>query len=602
MASNFIGAIITLTSVSDIRYVGRLHSIDHQESTISLENVSSRGTENRKPQNEYVPPNDRIYDFVVFRAKDVKDLAVEQAPPPVTTASVPDDPAIMGGTTQSRPAPHSPSNTQAYPHPASPYAQHPLGPGGPYGGYPMPAGRPPSGPPPGAAWGPPPPHGMYPPPPPPGPYGGYAMRPGYPPSPAGGSPLMPRGVNGAPVPSPQQPAPLPTSSAVPSGSTAASAAPAASAPATQNAPPSIPQATKPTAAEVSIPKSAPTSEQRKDVPAPPSGPRSQPPAPSSPAAEKTISEPKAENKSAASVPATAATPSGPSVPPALMQNAAQSNLDKIEQALGQMSMSAATGPVGPTPGNGLPSTPAALPHTRSGGGRKDGNNRGIRPPPPHHAFSNGGHPRGPPHAQSQSYQQPSGRTVIPAAEFDFAESNARFDKSSVAKEAGGVVDSDSDLDSDDSDDEEPADPSGRAAKPRRQSALSAGGGAAGANKAQFYDKTTSFFDSISSDLKPEADNGRPMNAGGQVRGRQWRDEERTRNMSTFGEVGGQVGFNGSGGFNQGGGRGNGYRGGRGGRGGGRGGRGGGSGWNGGGYERQYNPRDRYPQDIQYTQN
>jgi hypothetical protein len=93
-------AIITLTSVSDIRYVGRLHSIDHQESTISLENgpsfppsaagawrraahlaadaslallrpprppVSSRGTETRKPQDQFVPPSDRVYDFVVFR-------------------------------------------------------------------------------------------------------------------------------------------------------------------------------------------------------------------------------------------------------------------------------------------------------------------------------------------------------------------------------------------------------------------------------------------------------------------------------------------------------------------------------------------------------
>lgn len=34
-------AQITLTSVSDIRYVGRLHSIDHAESTISLENGAS---------------------------------------------------------------------------------------------------------------------------------------------------------------------------------------------------------------------------------------------------------------------------------------------------------------------------------------------------------------------------------------------------------------------------------------------------------------------------------------------------------------------------------------------------------------------------------
>ena len=52
------------------------------------------GTEGRRGDSD-IPPSDAIYDFIVFKAADVKNLQVEQ-PPPNTASNVPDDPAIVG--------------------------------------------------------------------------------------------------------------------------------------------------------------------------------------------------------------------------------------------------------------------------------------------------------------------------------------------------------------------------------------------------------------------------------------------------------------------------------------------------------------------------
>lgn len=80
-------------------YVGTLVEINPTESTVSLENVKSHGTEGRKadPSDE-VQGSQQIYEFIVFRGTDVKDLRVEEAPaakenqPP----PMPNDPAIVG--------------------------------------------------------------------------------------------------------------------------------------------------------------------------------------------------------------------------------------------------------------------------------------------------------------------------------------------------------------------------------------------------------------------------------------------------------------------------------------------------------------------------
>ncbi|CEI87509.1 Putative Podospora anserina S mat genomic DNA chromosome 3, supercontig 2 [Rhizopus microsporus] len=64
---NYIGSKISLISLSDIRYVGILHSINAQDSTVGLKQVRSFGTEGRKGKlEEEIPPSENVFDYVVF--------------------------------------------------------------------------------------------------------------------------------------------------------------------------------------------------------------------------------------------------------------------------------------------------------------------------------------------------------------------------------------------------------------------------------------------------------------------------------------------------------------------------------------------------------
>ena len=80
-------------------YVGTLHEISSENSTVALENVTSYGTEGRRREEE-IPPNlESIYEYIVFRGSDVKDLRIEEGPKEVKKPEppkMPDDPAILG--------------------------------------------------------------------------------------------------------------------------------------------------------------------------------------------------------------------------------------------------------------------------------------------------------------------------------------------------------------------------------------------------------------------------------------------------------------------------------------------------------------------------
>lgn len=87
-----------------LSYVGTLHEINPEASTIALENVQSFGTEGRRGNPaEEVAPSASVYEYIVFRGSDVKDISVAgeekqentQPEPP----RVPDDPAILGVST-----------------------------------------------------------------------------------------------------------------------------------------------------------------------------------------------------------------------------------------------------------------------------------------------------------------------------------------------------------------------------------------------------------------------------------------------------------------------------------------------------------------------
>lgn len=76
------------------RYVGTLVNINSEQSTVSLDNVRSYGTEGRRGGNDEYGPSDAVYEQIVFRGSDVKDLRIEETPkeePPM-----PQDPAIIG--------------------------------------------------------------------------------------------------------------------------------------------------------------------------------------------------------------------------------------------------------------------------------------------------------------------------------------------------------------------------------------------------------------------------------------------------------------------------------------------------------------------------
>lgn len=59
----------------------------------------SHGTEGRRGSpNEEIAASNTIYDYIVFRGSDVKDISVaeEKKEPEAAPSQVPDDPAILG--------------------------------------------------------------------------------------------------------------------------------------------------------------------------------------------------------------------------------------------------------------------------------------------------------------------------------------------------------------------------------------------------------------------------------------------------------------------------------------------------------------------------
>lgn len=141
---------------------------------------------------------------------------------------------------------------------------------------------------------------------------------------------------------------------------------------------------------------------------------------------------------------------------------------------------------------------------------------------------------------------------VPKEDFDFESANAKFNKQELVKEAilsgspissptnGDIPDPISTTNGHAADSEDPVIPP----------------------KDKGYDKKSSFFDNISSDLK---DRTEQQQANTRVDGRAMRNEERTRNMETFGQGSVDGGYRGRGrGRGRGFGRGRGYYGGRGG--------------------------------------
>merc|ERR1712156_167518 len=92
----YLGSKISLISKSEIRYEGILYTIDTKDSTVALSKVQSFGTEDR-PTDRPVAPRDEIYEYIIFRGTDIKDIRVCQPPKPndILERGLPNDPAIV---------------------------------------------------------------------------------------------------------------------------------------------------------------------------------------------------------------------------------------------------------------------------------------------------------------------------------------------------------------------------------------------------------------------------------------------------------------------------------------------------------------------------
>nr|POF17697.1 protein sum2 [Quercus suber] len=510
------------------RYIGTLHEINSENHTVALESVSSYGTEGRlgDPANE-IPPSDNVYEYIVFRGSDVKELVIVAppgAPKENRPPQMPNDPAILGQQQFGYgPPPGAPGQFHGHPRFQGPGGPHGF-PGSPgavpaYGNYPPP--------PPGYGYGPPGPGFPHGPPGqfhphqqgPIGPPGHHMNQQGPPQSqPSTGS------KQGTPQPPPGQPSvqqPPPVQQQDPAEMSATPVPPVV---AKKSAPPP-PNDTKPSPAVAAAPavnprpqqptgqKPAPKANNRVAIPLPtPNSMAAKP-------AQRPSSTVNARNASASTV----APPSAPAPVSAVQPQQPQTVADATQAATA--AVAAAMAKLAPGTSNNRQQAQAStenltqqVSQLRINDGHRGGKGRGR------------GGARG-------GRRDPASQLIgMPKEDYDFEEANRKFNKQDLVKEA---IASGSPLGS-------PV--NGVATAPLSVSLQSKSNGSAEdvvippkPSTEKGYDKKSSFFDNISSDLKDRIEQQSNEQV---VDGRAMRREERTKNFDTFGQGSVDTGYRG----------------------------------------------------------
>ncbi|KAK5938085.1 hypothetical protein PMZ80_009674 [Knufia obscura] len=520
---HLIGQKFSLISKSEIRYVGTLHEINPEQSTIALEDVLSFGTEDRQVP-KFIPPSPQKFEYIVFRGSDVKDIKINEEPEePKRPSEPPNDPAILNS---SRPGPaRPPQGPQGLQEPQGPPSNRDESP------FP-PQNYPPQG------YG-----GFYPPPPPPGqfgrgygpPPGNFGPGPGYPPygPPPGyfGPPGQgfPQGPNRFP-PHQQPPPPIgPPGQRQP--------------PQPQQQPPApgLPDAAKQTP-ELPVEKNASRDGSKTSTPAPPTAPL-QPPkpadpvpptipevAPTPPAAKPPPTQPKG-NRVTPAMPFAVnqrsfVPPPDPSqsAPKAAAKPApSQAEMDEASRQA-KAAVAAAMAKIN-APGAAPPTTTAQPPATIEAlTDQVSQLNTG-----PQASRGRGGYRGGRGQRSSSGGQRP--KMEIPQSDFDFESSNAKFNKEDLIKEA---IATGSPLTETQEDPLSAGGPQGQTNGDGRKDSLTN-------PPAPAYNKTSSFFDNISSEAKDREDH-----AEGRFDGRALRGQEFKKNIETFGQGNVDSGYRGRG--------------------------------------------------------
>jgi hypothetical protein len=118
-----LGSRISLISKKNIRYEGILYSINEADATVALQDVKSFGTEGRLLDatgfSTFVPPNDQVHAYLLFRGQDIKDLHVHEMLPGVVLPPAP------AGAAAVTPPPAAPTAARVDAKPVPPPSQTP---------------------------------------------------------------------------------------------------------------------------------------------------------------------------------------------------------------------------------------------------------------------------------------------------------------------------------------------------------------------------------------------------------------------------------------------------------------------------------------------